>query len=263
MISRNPDREWEQFGRRDPYYGVVSLERFHKDRLDDATRREFFQSGEDHVRFVFATIRGHVDAQFRPGRALDFGCGVGRCVIPLASLCATAIGLDVSESMLGEARRNCEARGLENVELLKSDDTLSVLSGRYDLIHAFLVFQHIPPARGERLFARLVERLADRGVGVFQFVYRREVPAAVKLLGALRKRVPLLHNVLNVAAGKPFGEPLMEKNVYSLNRLMGILHAGGCGNVHLVFEGSGRIRSAILFFQKQPDQVPYQAFFKD
>jgi hypothetical protein len=30
LIGRDPDKEWEKFGRNDPYYGVMSLEKFHK-----------------------------------------------------------------------------------------------------------------------------------------------------------------------------------------------------------------------------------------
>jgi len=259
-MVRNTDAEWKKFGRQDPYYGVLSQDKYRKGNLTPAALREFFDSGRQHMDFVLATIRRHLDPQFRPRRALDFGCGVGRCLIPMAALTPAAVGLDISEAMLAEARRNCEQQGVRNIELVLSDDTLSRLTGAFDLAHAILVFQHIPPARGVALFARLVERLADGGVGVVQVPYHRGVAGAVKALGALRKHVPLAHNLANLAGGKPWSEPLMEKNCYDLNRLLRVLQEGRCGRLHVEFQGRGRLLSAILFFQKQAGWVPYEPF---
>ena len=95
----------------------------------------------------------HLDPSFSPKSVLDFGCGTGRLVIPLAEIADYVLGLDVSESMLWEARKNCKAHALNNVQLLKSDDTLSCLDGCFDFIHSFIVFQHIPVKRGIRIFA--------------------------------------------------------------------------------------------------------------
>ena len=54
------------------------------------------------------------------------------------------VGVDVSPSMLAEARRNCDARGARNVELLAAD-RLGTLAPEFDLVHSFIVLQHIPP----------------------------------------------------------------------------------------------------------------------
>jgi len=257
---RNSDKEWEAFGRRDPHYGVLSHERFRKDKLDAEAVEEFFRSGREHIDFVLATIRASVVPGFAPARALDFGCGIGRCSIPLAHVCRSVVGIDVSEAMLEEARKAAAARSISNLDLMKSDDALTGVPTGFDFIHSFLVFQHIVPARGERIVSRLVELLADGGVACLQFVYLREERAAVKALGRLRRTIPLVHNLANLVYGKPFREPLMEKNVYDLNRLLAIVQGLGCGNVHARCYGRGKLRNVFLFFQKTPDKVPYEDY---
>jgi ubiquinone/menaquinone biosynthesis C-methylase UbiE len=260
MLPRNSDREWEAFGRNDPYYGVLSHERFRKDRLNDDSLKEFFKSGQEHIDFVLATIQTSLDSEFSPSRALDFGCGIGRCSIPLTRVCQSVLGVDVSDSMLQQARKICLEQSISNLELVKSDDTLSGVVGPFDFVHSFLVFQHIPAKRGKKIFSRLIQLLSDNGVASVQFVYHREEPAVVRIMGSLRKKVPVLHNFVNLLYRKPFWEPLIEKNVYDLNQLLAILHQNGCGNLHIRCFGKGKLRSVILFFQKKKDHVPYDAY---
>jgi hypothetical protein len=165
--------------------------------------------------------------------------------------------MDVSDAMLEKARTIGQEQSISNLRLLRSDDGLTSVAGPFDFVHAFLVFQHIHPSRGEKIFARLVQLLSDRGVGVAQFVYYREESAAIGILSQLRRRIPGLHNFVNLLYGKPFSEPLMEKNVYDLNRLLAVLHRHGCGRLHIKCFGDPKLRSAILFFKKQKDRVPY------
>jgi SAM-dependent methyltransferase len=56
-------------------------------------------------------------------RVLDIGCGNGQSTRDAARLArdGSALGLDLSESMLAEARRRASAEGLSNVEFLRAD----------------------------------------------------------------------------------------------------------------------------------------------
>jgi len=66
----------------------------------------FFESGRGHVEAVLASCKRYFGEGFQPRRLLDFGCGVGRVLLPFAELCEAVVGVDISESMLAEARRN-------------------------------------------------------------------------------------------------------------------------------------------------------------
>ena len=257
MAPKSSDREWEKFGRNDPYYGVVSLERFRRENLNPDALRDFFRTGDEHVAFLMETINATVAPAFHQRRALDFGCGVGRIAIPLARVCESVTGVDVSAAMLAEAGKKAGEMGVQNLDLVLSDDALSRVTGRFDLIHAFLVFQHIRRNRGEQIMERLIGLLDANGVGVLQVIYAREASLPARVLGVLRRAIPPAHYLANLIYGKPMGEPLMEKNIYDLNRLMTLLQRNGCGNVHLRFHGRGKMRSAIIFFSKAADQVPY------
>jgi len=264
MFRRNTDTEWQKYGDNDPYYGVVSLDKFHKDNLTDEALNEFFDSGKKHIDFVLGIIRERIDPEYKiKGDALDFGCGVGRCLLPMAALSQTAVGIDVSDSMLRATEQHANERGVDNLKLLSSDDQLSNVTGPFDFVHSFAVFQHIPPHRGEKLLARMLEMLSEGGVASFQFVYDRRVSRAVKLAGFLRTRIPLLHPVLNILSGEKASKPLMEKNCYDLNRLMGIFREAGCADLHVTFEGKGKIQSLVICAKKDSgaDIYDYEAFF--
>jgi len=147
-------------------------------------------------------------------------------------------------------------QSVSNLELVKSDDTLSHVSGPFDMIHSFLVFQHINPKRGEKILRRLIELLGDKGIGVVQFVYYRQMQVPMRIMGILRARIPLLHNVVNLLYGKPMGEPLMEKNIYNLNRIVKILHEHNCSKVQLRYLGKGKFEGVVIFFRKENDTDP-------
>jgi SAM-dependent methyltransferase len=254
---KDSDKEWEKWGQNDPYYGVITLDKFHKKNLSENSIKDFFKSGADHIQFVIRTIQTFIDTYYSPTRALDFGCGVGRCLLSLASICDSVIGVDVSPAMLREAMRNCSEHSITNVELFESDDNLSKLNGTFDLIHSAIVFQHIPPKRGEFIFSRLLEFLTDGGVASIQFLYDRKISALVKILGRLRRRIPLFHNFVNLLYGHHWSDPLMEKNVYNLNRLLAILHKNGCDNVHLSLFGKHELFSVMIFAQKKQLVIPF------
>lgn len=249
---RDPDREWEALARTDPYFAVLTDPRFHEGRITPELIEEFFATGRKHIDSVLRKIRAHLAPNFEPRAALDFGCGVGRLLLPLAQECQTVVGVDVSETMLQVARRHCETHGISNVTLVRGDDRLTRVSGSYDLIHSFIVFQHIPQRRGEKLLSRLVELLSLDGVGVLHFTYhwhRKSAPLR-RVVHALRKRVPLLHNVLNLVRGRPLIYPLMEMHHYNLNTLFRTLQKHGCHCCYVEFTQHADHSGVVLFFQR-------------
>ncbi len=270
---QDTDRDWERFGETDPYWAVLTDDRFRRKNLSAQALEEFYRTGEHHVESVLASIRSHVDADFAPASALDFGCGVGRLVVALAKTCQRVVGVDVSDHMLAEARAQCESRGLTNVRFVKGDDDLSQVREKFDLVHSFLVMQHIPTARGERLFERLVERMNDDAVGVIHVTYAvgapprdRGLPPAARRPLALRIPVGLARRgwrlgrrllrpalrVLTARGAAAQDEPRMQMNDYSLSRLVRILQLSGVRRVHLELLDHVEHFAAVLYFQRTP-----------
>lgn len=249
-VTRESDAAWNRYGDIDPYFGVLRHDRFHRDRLDDVAIAEFFQSGEAHVDWLLRAIRDGVDEAFAPRRVLDFGCGVGRLLIPLARVSGRVVGVDISEGMLREARHNCASRGVVNVDLALSDDGLSGVEGTFDLIHSWIVFQHILPRRGMLIFQELFRRLDRGGVGALHFTYRSTASRSRRSIGWLRSRMPGVNVLVNIAQRRPPSYPLMQMHAYDLNRIVARLHAAGCDRIHAHLTDHGGHLGVMLMFQK-------------
>lgn len=249
----DPARQWERYGAVDPYYGVLSEPDFRRAYLDEAARERFFQTGRRHVEETLMAIESFAGNDFTARAALDFGCGVGRVTLPLAERCERVYGVDVSSSMLREAAHNAAGMGLHNVEWIPAERLVG-LSGSYDLVHSFLVFQHIPVREGERIFAALVRGLRPGGVGSIQVALRPSHPAAGAFHWTM-KTVPLAYNLANLAQRRAWSYPHMQMNHYSLNRLGRLLAQAGITEWHTRFlAGLGRMShdSAVIVFRKQP-----------
>src|SRR6202171_4412538 len=235
LTMGNTDDSWEKFGKDDPYYGVISHERFRRSAMGGNARVEFFKSGEEHVQGLFETIRAHIDADFAPRSALDFGCGVGRTAIPLARRVATVVAADVSDAMLSEAARNCAEQGVDNVKFIRSDDTLVAVASNVEFVHSFIVFQHIPTIRGLVILQHMLRLLADEGVGALHFTFTRRAAKYRILLRRIRTAVPLANGFYNLLCGRGFFHPNMEMNLYEINRILDVLYQSGCHDVHIRF----------------------------
>jgi SAM-dependent methyltransferase len=235
------DIAWEEWGRRDPYFGVITDPKFRRSEMDDRIKREFFASGESHVHGLLATIRKHVDAEFAPRTVLDFGCGVGRLLIPFAKIADEVVGLDVSPSMLQEARRNCDEHHLGNVRLLLSDDDLSSLTGTFDLIHSCIVLQHIPVDRGRAIFAKLLQHLGPGSVGAVQLTYSKICFASTHGVAPppLRQKS---------RRSPPEADPEIQMNPYNLNEVLFLLQRLGVQHTYVEFSDHGGELGVFLFF---------------
>ena len=157
--------------------------------------------------------------------------------------------MDISDAMLSEARRNCDSRLVSNVRLLKSDDNLSQLSGKYDLIHSFIVFQHIPVKRGQQIFENLLEHLADNGICVAQFTYARDMKIN-HLISSAKQYIPWLGNCINLIKGRGFFAPQMQMNCYDINRLLQTIQKANAVNCFSEFTKHDGELGITLYFRK-------------
>lgn len=251
MFTTNSDDHWERLAKVDAYYAVATKDQYRKERLDNDAFVEFFNSGNQQCDHIFRIIHAYLAPEFRPTRTLEFGCGVGRMLIPFARICPEVVGVDVSDSMLLEAKRNCEQRGISNIEFVKGDDGLTRVSGTFDFVHSHVVLQHIPTTRGERITKNLIDRLREGGVAVLHFAYSTEKSRLKRAVPWMRKTIPGVHNVLNLLQGKPFGYPLMQSNRYRLNSIFRLLQANGCDHCYVRFTSYPANYGVVLFFQKK------------
>ena len=244
------DADWDKWGEIDPYFGVVSSDKYRAENLNEESRSAFFRTGAEYIDRTLATVREHLDASFQPSASLDFGCGVGRLVMPLAGLSGKVVGVDVSDHMLAECAANCRENKIENVSLVKSDDDLSKLTGKFDLIHSCLVLQHIPPNRGMRLLQGLLQHLEPRGVVVIQFHYRCDAPKLIRALVKLRYKLKIFNAIRNLLRGRPLGEPAMQLHTYDVEAIITLLKRAGADSIYLKPFMAGEFQSVAMYAQK-------------
>lgn len=248
-MSGSSDKHWKKLGEDDPYYGVVSHDQFKAGSIDDNNKEDFFKTGEEHIGIVFDTISKYLDNSFKPQSALDFGCGVGRLVVPLSKRVQRVVGVDISPGMLEEAAANCSKRGITNASFVTSDDNLSKVSGQFDLVHSFIVLQHIPVVRGRQIIDRLISLMTPGAIAVVHVTYFWNKPFYRKAINWMQKKVPGFNGVVNVAKGRQFSRPLFQMNNYDLNSLFASLHEQGVVDMHTVFTNHSGHSGVILFFK--------------
>ncbi|MBB6629492.1 class I SAM-dependent methyltransferase [Nocardioides sp. KIGAM211] len=86
-----------------------------------------FPGGGASVEFYRAQAAGS------GGRVLELGCGTGHKLIPIAADGSSCVGLDLSASMLAEARRKADEHGVV-LEWVQGDMTAFDLGRTFDLV---------------------------------------------------------------------------------------------------------------------------------
>lgn len=240
----NTDQVWKHYGQIDPYFGVITKPEYHSWALTDDTRREFLRTGEQHVVALMRTLR-EINPGFFPARTIDFGCGVGRVTLPLARESASVLGVDVSPGMLAEAQRNAADSGVQNVRFS------SEITGRFDLVHAFMVLQHISPRRGKPIVRELLSRLDPGGMVMVQIPY--DASAWLKVAFRLLRVDPVTKRLRNLVKGRALNYPALAMFCYSAPSVLEIFHNAGVKDIRIELNavaGSG-VSSMTLYGWKR------------
>lgn len=240
----NTDAAWTKWGDINPYFGVLSDPKYRKEEIND-NKESFFCSGEIYIDRLLAKIESTL-APIRRGRALDFGCGVGRLAIPLARRFRDVVGVDVSLPMLAEAEKNSAGVDQRNVKFLQSDNTLSNVSGEYDFVNSYIVFQHIPANRGITIIRHLVDKVARGGVASIHVCLSQQGGRLMDAKGLLQNRIPGVNRLANICRRRPMGEPVMEMNAYDFATVAKVVADAGFGPLLVETELHGRFQTATI-----------------
>ncbi len=104
----------------------------------------------------WAELNGH-------GRVLDLYCGNGNFSLPLARYASEILGIEESEASIHDARMNCQANGVVNVDFLCSDAAIGVVrltqSG-----DSFDVVILDPPRNGAADVVKLLHLLTPKSI---------------------------------------------------------------------------------------------------
>jgi len=117
---------------------------------------------------------------------LELACGTGRLTIPIAQAGVEIVGLDLSPSMLAQARTKAKAVGVE-IEFVEGDCRSFELGRKFALIFmAFNSMQHLHDyASLAALFANVRKHLAEGGRFIFD-VFNPKIEILARAAGERR-----------------------------------------------------------------------------
>jgi ubiquinone/menaquinone biosynthesis C-methylase UbiE len=183
---RSLRRHWDQFGRSDPFWAVLTAPEKKGNRW---STEDFLKTGRDEI----AALITYLDANglgVRRRRALDFGCGAGRLTHALADHFDQVVGIDIAPSMIDVARRLHAHRPIIEFRVNSSNRLESIASDSIDLVYTLLVLQHMPPRYIREYLAEFIRVLSPGGVLIFQLPADTAFPVVIEG-GGLKRMLPV------------------------------------------------------------------------
>jgi SAM-dependent methyltransferase len=239
---RDTDADWKAIGAAEPFWGVITAPQFKRKNLDSDCLASFYACGVEHIVSVTSRLERAAAKPIHVSRALDFGCGTGRLSEAMTKYADEVIGFDISPNMLTEARRYSKG-GVHYCD--------QIPDGKFGWINSFIVFQHVPPKRGLKLFEELLQKLDHGGFISLHFtIYRDlaadpperfgEAPVSMlrKWAHAMLRKSAIGKAVRRIWWGSaPRGTMLMFD--YDLNRICALCHRYGIEELTLVHTNHG------------------------
>jgi len=162
-------KKWTSFGQSDVWWSVLT-EVPRSQEIPKVEKDKFYLKGQTHVDYskMRFKLNGYV---FGGGRALDFGCGVGRISFGLSPYFDEISCVDQSKPHLEIATKEAAERKIENVKFIQTGTNLMGLgAASFDFIFSLITLQHtIPPLQVEYL-AQFCKLLKPGGIGSIQFM---------------------------------------------------------------------------------------------
>lgn len=247
------DNSWEQYGKENPYFAVCTDPRYKTDNLNEAALQEFFESGEGDVKTVLSQINDYFsNANINSFKnVLDFGCGTGRILIPFAQRFEHVLGIDISTGMLKEAAKNISDRGLNNVSLIQSEDINTIeFKDSFDLVHTYIVLQHIPVDMGYKIIDKLISLIRKDGFGMIHFTYANPLSPYREKKMRFKAKHWWYYQLSNLLKGRKANTPLMQMNNYDLKVVFEILKKYHLRQVSIDFTDHGGYLGLKLYIKK-------------
>lgn len=128
---------------------------------------EFFESGRQDIKTILERLKS-AGLPIAFGRALDFGCGIGRLTQALAEKFELVDGVDISDSMIDHAIKLNRFPDRVRYHLNKRGDLSLFPSNQYDFIFTLICLQHMPRSLQRAYISEFI-RLLKPGGGVLYF----------------------------------------------------------------------------------------------
>lgn len=164
MLKHHAER-WNELAESDPLWAILSnpSAKGNRWKLND-----FFATGDRELAPIFSRA-AELERPETFGVALDFGCGVGRLTRAMSARFQRSVGVDISPSMIRQARElNSDRPGCDFL-VNSTPDLRQFPDGYFDFVYTSNVLQHLVHQESILGYVReFVRVLAARGLAVFQ-----------------------------------------------------------------------------------------------
>jgi SAM-dependent methyltransferase len=193
---------WDSLAERDALFAILTDHRRVGGKWDIA---EFMATGEAEIETVMHHLASIRCVPNHAGKALDFGCGVGRVTQALAPRFASCVGVDISPQMIDKAKslnQYAHCRYVAN-----SAEQLPFADASFSFIYSNIVLQHVPRRFSTAYLREFVRVLAPGGVLVFGVQDSFAAPDVSSLIRRVR-HILRIRSRIRAAAG--FGDMQMH-----------------------------------------------------
>ena len=157
-------KHWTEFGKHDPLWAILTHGSKKGGKWDVG---EFFELGRRDVdAWLGAALVLKPDIE--RGRALDFGCGVGRLTQALAEHFETVVGVDIAPTMIAEAAKYNRHGDRCTYSVNDRPDLRQFIDAEFDFIFTLIVLQHMAPHYAKGYLKEFLRLLKPGGVVLFQ-----------------------------------------------------------------------------------------------
>ncbi len=180
-------------------------------------KESFFETGRKEINRTIRYLQLK-SIQIPKGRALDFGCGIGRLTQALAPHFDQVYGVDIAPAMIEMAMQHNQF-GDKCKYFLNEVDDLSLFEDQsFAFIYSNITLQHMEPRYAKKYIVEFLRLLAPGGKLLFQLPSELVIPEKSSL--GMRVRIGLrrvfgnslnhIYNTLKQLKNKFRNEPHME-----------------------------------------------------
>ncbi|MGD0954379.1 MAG: class I SAM-dependent methyltransferase [Methanotrichaceae archaeon] len=155
---------WNNYAKKSPLWAIIGPSRKSN---KEWVKEDFFATGIDEINTILSELQA-LRIDLRKGRALDFGCGVGRLTQALATHFSEVDGIDIAPEMIQLARKYNRYGNVCKYYLNESETIDLFGDNTFDFIYCNLVLQHMKPEFSKQYINEFFRILAPKGVVIFQ-----------------------------------------------------------------------------------------------
>lgn len=164
MSLKHVQKTFEDSGKRDPLYAVLTNKGKEHNNWDVG---EFFATGRKEIAKAMQLL-SDLGVEINKGRALDFGCAVGRLTQAICDEFEEAVGVDISSSMIDEANKHNKFGDRCQYRVNTTDNLAQFEDSSFDFVYSNISLQHSPPEASSIYIAEFFRILRPGGVALFQ-----------------------------------------------------------------------------------------------